>query len=896
MNKIPADLPAKSAAKKKSLLAKLVAFSPIWIFPVAAIAIGLSLLWKEYKTAGIPITVRFQSAAGIEVNKTLVKFRGVTAGKVVGLSMNSDYSLDVEIEMDHRSEPILVRDSEFWLVKPNISVNGITGLDTILSGSYITLKPGNQIIPSRSFRALNSAPPGATHTDGLVVTLKADSLGSLKVGSPVHFKKIPVGKISAYRLIDNNKKVEVQLFIDREHSHLVRASSVFWQTGSIELKAGLSGFNLRTDSMMSMLTGGISFTSLSDQEQDAGPLPSFFTLHDDYKKAQAGVEFELTTKDIAIDHLRGLPIMYRTSEVGYISEVKNTATSPNPKTHVLKAYLNPSFKEVLNQSARFWLESPKVSFGSLLNLEYLTKGTYVTFSFDQDLSFIPDELGQKKRFKLYKQPALAKAPAGYRIVNVVGKSSDTTQVDTKIFVNNEIVGKIVQYGNHSQESGAQAKAILKEYYADRLIKNQSFLFFKSPIELRGGIRNYNIRVAPLDEIAQYSLYLSQISNQKQKNPADAIEVFDSEESGKYRHSIDLVIENADGLISNHTPILWQGVQVGMLGRFVHDYKNGLIKSQAKLSSDLFRSLNNTSFFYKAEAKFSVTGIKDVESLMSGTHIRLHLGDGSGQKATDYRLQQNEHRAKTLTVRWRTNNPPAVGNRIVYKGIKVGVVTKVTLSSDLGEIVTEIELDRKYPDFYRSDTKFWLKQSKVSLSGIENGAALLGGPEIGVSPGKSSQTRNNFLGFESIPAQALAGEGILITIKSAQNPSVGAGSPLNHKGIKIGEIVEVNLDKSSSTIIMTALVYKKHQHFINKETKLWSGSGIDFSFGLFSGLKVKTASIESLLTGGISLSTPRFYPYTLTNIVPQSYELANEPEDEWLEWSPRLDNSQNLIAH
>ena len=169
-------------------------WSAIWVLPLIALLIGGWLGWQAYSTAGIEIQVIFPSGEGIQAGKTEVIYKGMSIGKVTALAL--DHSAEnrgviATLEMNKEVEPQLRSNTRFWLVKPHVSLAGITGLETLVSGNYIAVSPGDGE-PSLAFQALPEAPPLADDQPGLHLTLKAERLGSLNRDSPVFYKQLQV--------------------------------------------------------------------------------------------------------------------------------------------------------------------------------------------------------------------------------------------------------------------------------------------------------------------------------------------------------------------------------------------------------------------------------------------------------------------------------------------------------------------------------------------------------------------------------------------------------------------------------------------------------------------------------------------------------------------------------
>ena len=250
--------------------------SAIWIIPIIAAMLAGFLIYKGISEAGTMIRVHFPDGNGIIVGKTPVKYKGIDVGVVKSIEVDEQLSgVYVHIEMVKEADPSLNTGTKFWLVRPQASLTQISGLDTIISGNYIAVAVG-QGYYATEFEALRS-PPLDVPDDALLVTLTSDTLGSLNIGSPVYFKRVPVGEIVRTTLADDNASIVVEAVIEPEYKHLVKKQSRFWNVSGIKIEAGISGINVQTESLATLIAGGIAFDSPTsgDEATDEDP---FLTL------------------------------------------------------------------------------------------------------------------------------------------------------------------------------------------------------------------------------------------------------------------------------------------------------------------------------------------------------------------------------------------------------------------------------------------------------------------------------------------------------------------------------------------------------------------------------------------------------------------------------------------
>lgn len=232
----------------------------VWLVPLVAALIGLSMIVHTWLSTGPQITIQFQSAAGLEAGKTLVKYKDVAIGTVTAINLNEDQSqVLVVINLEKSAENFARADTRFWVVRPRVGAGGVSGIDTLLSGAYIGVDKGKATESQKSFIGLEIPPTVISGTLGKTFSLHSDSLGSLDIGSPVYFRHIQVGRIASYKLDDNGSGVGMQVFVDAPYDRFVMTETRFWNASGLDVSLGANGLNLKTQSLATVIAGGIAF-------------------------------------------------------------------------------------------------------------------------------------------------------------------------------------------------------------------------------------------------------------------------------------------------------------------------------------------------------------------------------------------------------------------------------------------------------------------------------------------------------------------------------------------------------------------------------------------------------------------------------------------------------------
>jgi paraquat-inducible protein B len=239
---------------------KRLRLSVVWIIPVLAALVGLGIAIQQLRNEGPTIRIAFLSAEGVEAGTTPIKYKDVEIGKVTGVSLSKDYSrILVTAKMEKAAEGLLVEDARFWVVKPRVTLAGVSGIGTLLSGNYIRFEPGHSANPGREFTGLEVPPSVATGLPGREFVLRADTLGSLGIGSPVYYRRLNVGQVVAYALSPDGKSVDVRIFLNAPFDRLVSSNTRFWEASGIDVAVGANGLSVQTESLLALLVGGVAF-------------------------------------------------------------------------------------------------------------------------------------------------------------------------------------------------------------------------------------------------------------------------------------------------------------------------------------------------------------------------------------------------------------------------------------------------------------------------------------------------------------------------------------------------------------------------------------------------------------------------------------------------------------
>ncbi|WP_194439206.1 intermembrane transport protein PqiB [Vibrio fluminensis] len=303
--------------------------SVVWLVPLVALAIGIWMLFKYVNSTGPEVTLVMSDASGIEVGKTQIKALNVKVGVVTDVKIGKDYEhIIVKAQMDKDAERMLRDDSLFWIVEPRVGKEGVSGLETLLSGAYIQLQPGKSDARKTRFDVLDIPPVAPPNAEGLRVVLTHELAGQLDVGDPVIYQGFTAGRVEKVTIDAEKQRAQYQLFIFKPFDELVRTASQFWLNSGVDLQLNAEGFKVRIDSIESLLGGGVSFGTLEKDNQGVVVAKDYreFPLYDGKSDAEEGI-YRQSLKFVIMfnDSLRGLkvgaPVEFRGLKIGTVTKV-----------------------------------------------------------------------------------------------------------------------------------------------------------------------------------------------------------------------------------------------------------------------------------------------------------------------------------------------------------------------------------------------------------------------------------------------------------------------------------------------------------------------------------------------------------------------------------------------
>lgn len=821
--------------------------SPFWLLPFIALCIGAVLFFQIVQEQGISIRITFSSGDGIVAGKTQIRYQGLQIGVVKKVNFTNDLQkVDVVANIYPEAKSVLRKNTKFWLVKPSASLAGISGLDALVSGNYITLQPGDGD-SEHKFVAETEGPIAQLNPGDLLIHLVSEDLGSISIGASIYYKKMPVGKIYDYHFTEDGKKVEIDVVIDKPYAKFVKKDSRFWNISGISANLGVSGLNVNMDSLNSVVQGAVAFDS--PNESAKADMNEKYTLYSNLQAAKRGINIDVNIPNTAGLEEGKTRVYYQNTEIGVLSKL--SAVENNDEILSGKLLIEPNLADLFKTGSNIVLREKKPGLADLTNIQKLLRGKY--------FEVLPGNGDSKMAFDVTKESELLLKQPNTLVLTLTAPETYGVSEGQPLMYNNIQIGEIV--AQYIETDGVKFKVAIAGEYR-HLIHGDTLFVAASNFDVTIGIDGLRFEAATPEKWLQGGIRV--IAGKTQSHPKDTYALYSdltNAEAGitdsQPKPTITLNTTNLPS-INKGSLVLYRQYEVGKILDIRPQTQNFAVdvfiypKYQHLLTE-------KSVFWVESAAQIDITpkGI----SIQAAPVARSLKGaisfDNSGGK-NNHTLYPNELRAKSagqqiiLTAEDATNLSKGMALR--YLGLNIGEIESVQLDQKSHKIIAKALIHPNYMTLIAKEgSRFNVISPKISAGGIENIDSLLQ-PYIDVEVG-SGKTKTQFALSQAVNNNIKYTNGLPLVLETNDALNITAGSPIMYRGVEVGTIKNLELNTLGDRVLIHVLIAPKYQHLVRQNSEFWIASGYDFSLSLTGGAQFNTGSVQQLLKGGISFSTP-----------------------------------------
>ncbi len=866
------------AQPHKPKIQKDYGISPLWILPLVTLVLAGWLVVNAINDAGQRVQIYFSNAQGLIAGRTTIQYQGLEVGMVRDITLSPNLeNIYVDADIYPEATKLLGEKTRFWLVKPTASISGISGLDALVSGNYISIQPGEEKDDDdeapTSYTALDTRPSDLQAEQGLNITLRSRDLGSISIGSQIFYRKIPIGEVYSYKLDDKANYVLIKAYVKNEYAHVITDKSRFWNVSGAGAQIGFSGVDVQFESLSALLTGAIAVDSPDEGE----PIEqaSEFKLYRDLKTAGRGIPIKIILPDNNNIRSSGAPIMYRGIEIGQITDL---SLSEGRHSIIASAAIQPSFVDMLNTGSRFLLEEAKVSITEVNNLSNLVTGNYLTL--------IPGEGKKARQFTALRNDELAKEKDNFISVHLVSDDSYGLSVGTEVLYRGFSVGSISEIKLLNEQ--VRITALIDSRYKN-LIKSRNRFFVNGSATAELTDFGIDVSIPPAKFLLSGSIsFISEGANKS---------------NSKYRlfankSLAELAMYNQTGSqklslfakqlppVTKGSPLLYRNLQVGKVSGYTLTAKGVTIHAQLE---NRYKNLikHNTVFWNHSgiEVNASLTGVNikaaPLKALLQGGIAFDSISGVENRKDKQWLLYDNIEQArkygKVIKLVSSESTTLTEGAPIKYQGVVIGEVMKLEPNFDTQQVVIDARVLPEFTDrVARSGSYFWVARPIVGLDEIKNLDSLISA-YVQVQPGIGAlETKFNLHQKQQQPS------GVSFTLQSEHRGSIKIDTPVFYRDIEVGKVTHITLGSFADRIVSTVEIDRQFAYLIRDNAVFWNVSGVDVSIGL-TGAQIKAGTVDSVIRGGIAFSIPETNTLKPIAKPDRSFILYSEPKEEWKEW-------------
>ena len=680
-------------------------------------------LHADFQSAemGHSIELTLDWDSGINHNASIL-YQGLTIGTVESITKIDPKTrkITAKAKVNPRVVPYLTEQSQFYLVSPHIDLSGVSNATTLITGTYISIRPSLQGEPTNHFSVFNTKPPYLYNEPGLHLILESNNRHSLQVGNKIYVKQQAIGTVQAVDTVGSEQHL-IHIHIEEKYQHYVSSTSRFYNNSGFNLNASLLSVNLETESLQSILTGGISIVNIDNAYEDQ-PIQNGdrFNLFASKKIAEQRISFTLvvSAKEQVNTNTR---VLHRGEEIGAIHKIEVVGDQRK-----LFLGLLPKYKKILRKDTQFWLAKSSLTLSGAADTDALLGGSYITFNLNNE-----NEAYQTD-FVLFPSPPAKYASASGLQLRLETDNANVASAGSHISYRGVVVGQVDNVTLNKNTDKVRVNITIDDEYKS-LIRPDTRFYNASGVLLTGGLSGLVVKTESIDAILRGGIsFYNPESSEKQESPVKELthfELFDHLEKAKNAGlAISIHFHHFKGLKVG-TNVIYQDQKVGSITRMQFNDDGKSATALILLNDTGAKFAKKGTQFWIEEPEIGLVGSKNVGALLDGAFIAMLPNFNVDVQETLFEaltlpptVKQMPHGLNIKLITQRLGSI-RIGNPILYRQVKVGEVIGIDLSSTADTVNIYINIAKRYAPLVNSGSKFW------NTSGINIEAGIFSGITI-----------------------------------------------------------------------------------------------------------------------------------------------------------------------
>ena len=540
------------------------------------------------------------------------------------------------------------------------------------------------------------------------------------------------------------------------------------------------------------------------------------------------------------------PVRYQGVEVGTVQNIK---LSDDLRTIQVEVSIKRDMRDALRKDTQFWLVTPKASLAGISGLDALVGGNYI--------GMMPGKGEPETHFTALETQPKYRVNTGELLIHLHADNLGALNTGSLVYYRKLPVGKVYDYDISRDRGNVNIDVLIDRRFTDLVKKDSRFWNvsgFKANVDLHGA----NIQMESLAALVNGAITFDSPPNSPAAQTDQTYQLYPDLAHSQRGVIIQVDLPSADNLSEGHTPLLYQGLEVGTLTK-LNLGDNNHVTGELAIDPSIKDMMRSGTRIEMVSPKLSLNNT-NVSSLLSGTTLNLIPGGGEPQQHftvldSDHMMLQ-EPGARIFSLSAPQSYGIDSGQPLTLYGIEVGKVVSRQLERD--GVQFQAVIAPEYAGILHKDTKFIVNSRvdvKFGLDGVQvQGTSaqewLNGG--IVILPGSQGAPLDHYplYGNRELAEQGIQGDkpSPTLTLTADSLPDIQTGSIVMYRKFQVGEITDVR--PTAKNFNVDVYIRPQYRKLLTPNSIFWAEGGARVQLN-GNGISVQASPLGRALKGAIS---------------------------------------------